>query len=112
MWQTLECQQALTVLLDDPQVSETDGTLLRLSVRHAKSLQAKLETMKAWKLGDHAKCPWVSQAKTTDFRSFKPPPKVTARSGSQLLSTSVWRTRMDKGTKGQQTLSMNWLTGS
>jgi hypothetical protein len=79
MWLALSCQLPRTVLLDSAEVSQVDGTPLRLSVRRAKSMIARLETLKAWRFGDQEKCPWVSQAKTTDFSSFKPPPKVTVR---------------------------------
>ena len=79
MWAATSSKAPLTVIFDGDPQKESEGTKIKMSVKRAKSLIAKLETLTAWRLGDEAKCPWISQAKKTDFKNFKPTPKVTVR---------------------------------
>ena len=79
MWAATSSTAPLTVVFDgDPQI-KNEGTRIKISVKRRKSLIAKLETLTAWRLGEESKCPWISQAKKTDFKKFTPTPKVTVR---------------------------------
>ena len=63
MWAATSSKAPLTVIFDGDPPKESEGTKIKISVKRAKSLIAKLETLTAWRLGDEGKCPWISQAK-------------------------------------------------
>ena len=79
MWAATSSKAPLTVIFDGDPPKESEGTKIKISVKRAKSLIAKLETLTAWRLGDEEKCPWISQAKKTESKNFKPTSKVTVR---------------------------------
>lgn len=63
MWAATSSKAPLTVIFDGDPPKESEGTKIKISVKRAKSLIAKLETLTAWRLGDEEKCPWISQTK-------------------------------------------------
>ena len=75
MWAATSSKAPLTVIFDGDPQKESEGTKVKISVKRAKSLIAKLETLTAWRLGDEAKCPWISQAKTNGLQKFQANPK-------------------------------------
>lgn len=71
MWAATSSKAPLTVIFDGDPPKESEGTKIKISVKRAKSLIAKLETLTAWRLGDEEKCPWISQAKKNGKQKFQ-----------------------------------------
>lgn len=79
MWKSLNCNEALTVVLQKKEAMNCDGENIRVTVKRGRSLHPKLEAFFAWRLGESKLCPWVKQAKPMKVKEFIPPEKVFVR---------------------------------